>query len=261
MKTLLISAIALLLFPIGSHAMTLSTDSEINSGDLFRGETYASVYYLGEDGLRYIFPNDKTYFTWHEDFTDIKWISDTSLSQIQIGGNVTYKPGVKMVKITTDPTVYAVGTNGTLHAIDSEEIAAELYGEDWNQQIDDIPDYLFGNYQIGSSIDVASQFDSDAEKTGALSINDDKSIVEATLIEITEAGYQDPTITIKSGTAVRWLNVTNDKNSVREWDRVWGSGTMNPGANFARYFTTPGTWHYYSHYSDRNIFEGAIIVE
>lgn len=249
-----------LILPSPASALTLA-ESELEAGDLIRGETYSSVYYYGDDGLRYVFPNDKTYFTWYENFDDVKWISDTTLATIQIGGNVTYKPGVKMIKINSDPTVYAVGSGATLHAIESEEIAQALYGSNWNQQIDDVPDGFFGNYEIGSRIDLASQYDPDAEEADAFSIAADKGLKAYTLVEITSSGYTPPTVTIEEGTAIRFLNTDNENRSATEWDRVWGSGTMKPGDHFTRYFDEAGTWNYYSTYGDRNFFEGAIIVE
>ncbi len=262
MKRLLtfLTILPLLTLSFPAHALTLA-ESELEPGDLIRGETYSSVYYYGDDGLRYVFPNDKTYFTWYTDFDNVQWVSDATLATIQIGGNVTYKPGVKMLKINSDPTVYAVAGGGELRAIDSEEIAIELYGATWNQQIDDVPDGFFGNYEIGSSIELATQFDPDAEEMDAYSIGSDRGLSEYVLIEITGQGYDASTTTISSGTAVRFLNTTNENHSATEWNRVWGSGTMSPGDHFTRYFPEIGTWHYYSTYGDRNTFEGAILVE
>lgn len=262
-RWVLVGLIALMtLFTTPAHALTLA-ESELEPGDLIRGETYSAVYYYGDDGLRYVFPNDKTYFTWYENFNDVKWVSDTTLATIQIGGNVTYKPGVKMLKINSDPTVYAVAGNATLRAIESEDVAQSLYGSNWNQYIDDVPDGFFGNYEIGSRIEFASQFDPELEEADAWNIGFDKQLEPYTLIEITEEGYQEPTVTISSGTAVRWLNTTNERHSATEWDRIWGSGTLQPGGHFTRYFEEDerGTWHYYSMYGDRNQFEGALIVE
>ena len=45
------------------YAQALTSYSDLDAGDLIRGETFTAVYYLGADGLRYVFPNDKTYFT------------------------------------------------------------------------------------------------------------------------------------------------------------------------------------------------------
>src|SRR3989339_590980 len=106
-------ALVALAFPAASFAATVPR-AQVQSGDLVRGNTFSAVYYVGKDGFRYVFPNDKTFFTWYADFDDVKWISDADLGTLQIGGNVTYKPGARMIKINSDPKVYAVDTGGTL---------------------------------------------------------------------------------------------------------------------------------------------------
>src|SRR3989338_1092594 len=163
----LVGIASLVLALIGSvqpvHAAPLVALSTIQPGDLVRGVAFPAVYYYGKDGFRYVFPNDKTYFTWYSNFSSVKWLSDQDLANIQIGGNVTYKQGVKMLKINSDPTVYALAKGGELRAIASEDVAMSLYGNNWNKQIDDVPDGFFGNYHIGGAVELASQFDPDAE--------------------------------------------------------------------------------------------------
>jgi hypothetical protein len=145
------------------------------SGDLVKGSLPA-VYYVGSDGKRYVFTNDKAYFTWYTDFSAVKKISDTDLAAIMIGGNVTYKPGVRMVKIQSDPKVYAVGHGGVLHWVSTEAAAAALYGSNWNTKIDDISDAFFVNYTVGSQITTASDFNITAEQNNSTSINADKGL-------------------------------------------------------------------------------------
>src|SRR3989338_459764 len=110
--------------------------SQIQSCDLIRGASFPAVYYMCKDGFRYVFPNDKTYFTWYNDFASVKWISDADMTKIQIGGNVTYRPGKKMIKINSDPKTYAVGESGGLFWVTSEAIAISMYGTNWNKMID-----------------------------------------------------------------------------------------------------------------------------
>lgn len=149
--------------------------SAASAGDLIKASG-AAVYYYGADGKRYVFPNEKTYFTWYSDFSSVKTITDAELAAIQIGGNVTYKPGVKMVKITTDPKVYVVDAGGTIRWVESEAIAAALYGSDWNTKIHDIPDAFFVNYTVGASVAAASYFDPAAATAAATSIDVDKNL-------------------------------------------------------------------------------------
>lgn len=255
----LLVLLTFLTLPIPTLASSISP-TDLSPGDLIRGQSLSAVYYFGEDGLRYVFPNEKTYSTWYDDFDDVRWLSDSDLATIQIGGNVTYKPGVRMLKIQSSETVYAVGAGGTLHAIESETVATALYGTDWNKKVDDMPDSYFCNYSLGERLEFASQFDPDVEQQDALSINDDKGLRPYYQITITDEGYQVPTATVESGRAVRWVNTRNEKSSVTEWDRMWGSGTLEPGRHFTRYFKETGTWHYYDKLGDRNVFEGALIV-
>lgn len=122
------------------------------SGSLIRTATNASVYYCGEDGRRYVFPNANTYATWYKDFSTVQTISPEDMAKISLGGNVTYRPGVKLVKIQTDSKVYAVDKNGTLRWISSTAIAVKYYGSVWAKKVEDIPDVFFTNYKIGDPI-------------------------------------------------------------------------------------------------------------
>jgi hypothetical protein len=122
------------------------------AGALIRIPENSSVYYCGADGKRYVFPNAKTYATWYADFSSVKTISLEEMSKIALGGNITYRPGVKLVKIQTDPHVYAVDLNGTLRLMVSPPVAEKYYGQDWNKRVEDIPDAFFTNYKIGGAI-------------------------------------------------------------------------------------------------------------
>jgi len=74
------------------------------------------------------------------------------LAAIPIGGNVRLHAGTWMMKITSDPKVYAVETDGTLRWIQSEDQAGSLYGADWNKRVRDIDVSLFGEYRIGDPL-------------------------------------------------------------------------------------------------------------
>src|SRR3990167_11552322 len=101
--------------PAAPHAaMTNEPSAVFSPGDLIKGQSTSSVYYYASNGKRYVFPNEKTYFTWYTDFSTVKTISDAQLGVIAIGGNVTYRPGMKMLKITTDPRTYVVDQGGIL---------------------------------------------------------------------------------------------------------------------------------------------------
>jgi len=129
-----------------------ASPSACSPGTLVKGGSSPSVYYCGADGKRYVFVNDKDYFSWYPDFSTVTTISDDALGSIMIGGNVTYRPGSRMVKIVSDPRVYVVARGGVLRWVETEAEAASLYGADWNKTIDDISDSFFVNYKVGTPI-------------------------------------------------------------------------------------------------------------
>ncbi len=239
-----------------SSALGANPTTELSSGpvsgDLIRGTTYPSVYYLGADGLRYVFPNAKTYFTWYSDFSTVKQISDDALGQIQIGGNVTYKPGVKMVKINTDPKTYAVAEGGLLHWIESETLAGTIYGGDWSTKIDDIPDAFFTNYQVGASLNDAKGYQLDIVKTGTVDVNDDKNLSPPAIFTLTSSGYSPISFNIPLGKSVRFVNHDTIQHTATADDLSWGSGTLAPNAEFVHTFTTEGTYTFFDSYNSRH---------
>ena len=139
-----------------NYDKSLSISGEITSlceaGSLIKTVNNSSVYYCGADGKRYVFPNLQTYSTWYKDFSNVKTIASEDLAKIMLGGNVTYRPGVKLVKITTDPRVYAVDLHGTLRLLITPQIAEKYYGVDWTKKVEDVPDVFFFNYKVGNSI-------------------------------------------------------------------------------------------------------------
>ena len=158
MKKVLTIAVAsaTILWTAGLAAFVPTQAKAAEYGDLIMGETLSTVYYYGSDGQRYSFPNEKTYFSWYEDFDDVVQISDEDLADITLAGNIVYRPGSHWIKIESDEKVYAVSTDGSIHWVESEEVAEGLAGSDWNMFIDDVPDVFFVDYTVGDSLDDAS---------------------------------------------------------------------------------------------------------
>ncbi|TSC76620.1 MAG: hypothetical protein G01um101431_753 [Parcubacteria group bacterium Gr01-1014_31] len=122
------------------------------SGTLIKTPEFSAVYYCGADGKRYVFPNDRVYFSWYKDFSGVTTVDAGVLAQLPIGGNVTYRPGVRLVKVQTDPRIYAVARGGELCWVTSPEVAAALYGTNWAKSVDDLPDVFFANYRLGAPV-------------------------------------------------------------------------------------------------------------
>ncbi|MEK7102722.1 MAG: phosphodiester glycosidase family protein, partial [Patescibacteria group bacterium] len=140
------------------------------------------------DCKRHAFPHSRVYFTWYSAFNNIKTVSAGTLASMPLGSNITYHPGVKMVKFSTDNTVYAVAQGAVLHGIDSESRAKELYGDAWNTLVDDINDAFFGDYIIGTPITGTGQYNPANERTAPQSINDNFASMAQTMNIATDQG-------------------------------------------------------------------------
>ncbi|MEK7116023.1 MAG: hypothetical protein AAB879_01365, partial [Patescibacteria group bacterium] len=67
-KCFFIVVVGLFVASLPVHAATLA------AGDLVKGPT-DDVYYLAMNGMRFVFPNAKSYFTWYADFSTVKTIT------------------------------------------------------------------------------------------------------------------------------------------------------------------------------------------
>jgi plastocyanin len=71
---------------------------------------------------------------------------------------------------------------------------------------------------------------------------------EATKARITDESFEPATITIPTGTTVRWVNDGKEKHTVSSSTGAWESGDIQPGKDFTATFTQPGTFEYYCKY-------------
>ncbi|MCA9390707.1 MAG: hypothetical protein KC582_00405 [Candidatus Magasanikbacteria bacterium] len=111
-----------------------------------------AVYYYASNGKRYVFANEKVFFSWYPSFSDVQTITLEQMSLIPIGGNVTYRPGSKLVKFQTDVKTYLPTKGGVLRWVTSEQVARQWFGENWNTHVDDISEAFFVNYRMGEPI-------------------------------------------------------------------------------------------------------------
>lgn len=250
------------------RAIIIDTTTTISAGYLIRGTSSSAVYYYGEDGFRYVFPNEKTYFTWYENFDDVVTLTDELLASLQIGGNVTYKPGSRLVKINSDPKTYQVAPGGALRWVTSEALAVAMYGSTWNTQIDDVPDGFFGNYTIGSPIESINDLDEeicfDAHEPCTYTISDDMGLTAMTFMNIVDMEYKNPvdsstTVTINAGETVWFANLDAVNHTFTADDNSWGTGTLEPWQSFVRRFDEPGMYTFHCSYHPE--MTGTVIVE
>ncbi|MDP3043200.1 MAG: hypothetical protein Q8N21_02245 [bacterium] len=149
-KALTITVMMVTVLSMSMVAVPLQANAAAQAGDLIKMSGLSSVYYLGGDGKRYVFPNEQTYFSWYSDFSSVVTIPQSELETYPLGANVTIRPGTKLVKITTDPKVYAVESDGILKHVPSEATAIALYGADWAKRVVDVSDAFFTNYTVST---------------------------------------------------------------------------------------------------------------
>ncbi len=125
---------------------------QLSIGDLIKSKDNPAVYYYGADGKRHTFTSELIYKSYYSDFSKVKVIPKEQLAGLPLGSNVRLRPGTWLVKIESDPKVYAVEPGGKLRWIKNEEIAKALYGPNWNKKIIDISVALFNNYTIAEPI-------------------------------------------------------------------------------------------------------------
>ena len=132
----------------------------------------SAVYFIGADGRRHAFPNDRVFFTWYTGFNGVRVIQASELASIPLGANATYRPGARMVKFTTDSRVYVVAPGRNLRFISSEAMAASLYGSAWNRQIDDIADTFYTDYIFGTGLATSAEFDPKTIEASVSTVSD-----------------------------------------------------------------------------------------
>jgi len=127
-------------------------------GELLRG-SLSSVYAIGSDLRRHLFPNDRTFDSWFADFGMVRTVSDSDLVCALLGHDVTVRPGTWLIKITSDPRTYAVTRCNTRRQLINEPIAIALYGVAWAMRVIDIPDVIWADYTDGTVIETAQHPD------------------------------------------------------------------------------------------------------
>lgn len=130
------------------------------------------VYYIGRDMRRYYFPTSTTLATWflepggtgnvHLDAQACRRVVQVSpemIAAIQIGGNVTMRPGTVFTGITTDPARYVISRGGVLRRLEPSTLGVFL-APDWlTERMALLPDAFFVNYSVGTQITSPSQYD------------------------------------------------------------------------------------------------------
>lgn len=145
------------------------TPAIVFASRLIKPSNQTTVYFIDDHGYRHPYPNQKTFESWHGSESQkskvsakggsasggksqkIEIVSIEELAQMPLGKNVTFRPG-SLVKIPTNPAVYAVEPGGILRPIIGEQTAKDLYGTGWAKKIADVPEVFFSDYLIGAPV-------------------------------------------------------------------------------------------------------------
>ena len=130
---------------------------QVSTGEYIRSVNFPTVYFIDAYGSRRPFMDAQTFFTYESDFSNVKTVTDATLPALLIGAPMPPKPGFALVKIVSDPRVYWLSEENAgvaLHWVTSEEVARQLYGEDWNTQIIDVPPTMIRQFIQGEDISV-----------------------------------------------------------------------------------------------------------
>lgn len=187
MKKIRLAAGATVLF----LGFAIQAAGAVEPSSLVKG-SQPSVYYVDGARQRHAFPNDRVFFTWYESFDKVQGITDDELAKLPLGGNVTYKPGARLVKITTDPKVYAVARGGQLRWVNDEATAIALYGTGWANLVHDLSDAFFANYLQGPPIGSVNDFQPYQEFTASPAIGYDLEFRKALIAQSSAANQTAP---------------------------------------------------------------------
>ena len=128
---------------------------DVSVGDVIVGRSYSTVYYITTSGTRRPFMNAQVFFTYYESFDAIQEVTDATLGQLDLGAPMLPKSGVVLVKVQSDPKVYALEditgdeNRAYLRWIPSERIANDVFGSHWDEYVIDVPVTLFTRFRLG----------------------------------------------------------------------------------------------------------------
>lgn len=108
----------------------------VESGDLVKVGSSATVYAINDDLRRQVIPDEPVFYSWYKDFSTVKTIPETCLAQFPLAQiSLTFRPGSALVKSQEATAVYLILPGGEIAHIDNEAVARGLYGSQWNKSL------------------------------------------------------------------------------------------------------------------------------
>lgn len=128
------------------------------AGDIIRGESFTTLYAVSENGTRRPFFNESIFFTHYDTFNEVKVVPDIDLQSLELDVPVLPKAETVLVKISSNPKVFWSVPNPNdairplLRWITTEEIAIEMFGDDWADFVLDIDPTMWQHFDFGDDI-------------------------------------------------------------------------------------------------------------
>jgi amicyanin len=69
--------------------------------------------------------------------------------------------------------------------------------------------------------------------------------MESAQVEIRAHGFSTPSVTVRPGTTVTWINQDDDAHTVTSTSNAFRSPGLDTGETFSYTFTQPGTYEYF----------------
>ncbi len=139
-------------------------------GSIVKGETLDFWYWYGNDTNRYSFLSHDVVESWFPDAATrpaITAVRDTVLASITLNGFIGYKPGTRLIKISSDPKIYAISEGMKLRWLENEKIIEQIYGSSWRDLLITVPDVVFIEYVVGDSVVRVSDYNFKDEMNNA----------------------------------------------------------------------------------------------
>jgi hypothetical protein len=125
-----------------------------SDGQLIKAADSSAVYYLSSNNIRYLFANEKVFFSWYGGgWSDhvVKTIAQSEFDSYDFGKNITVRPGTNLIKFQNSGRVYAIGFGGVLYH-GQDDVLQSLYG-DYEPRVIVMQNAFENDYTRGGAMD------------------------------------------------------------------------------------------------------------
>ncbi|MBI2550906.1 hypothetical protein HYV73_00995 [Candidatus Uhrbacteria bacterium] len=110
-----------------------------------------STVYLLQNGKKYEFPDEETYFSHFRSWSSVQYMSQRQLDLIPDGGTMRFAKGT-LIKSVDSPRIYVVGSSEDIRWVTDSHAALQVFGERWQERVIEIPANRLFDYKIGDPV-------------------------------------------------------------------------------------------------------------